>query len=211
MEFEDVAAAKRAMRERILEGRGGLTKDELQTYAAGITEQALALPQIDTAQTVAAYYSIGSEPGTRAIVRSLLDSGRRVLLPIVLEDFDLDWAELTDPSGLETAGRLGLQEPTGTRLGPNAIADADLLLCPGLAVDVTGARLGRGAGCYDRALARVDADTPRCIVVYDHEVVESVPTTRRDQQVNLAVTPTRTIPLGRRPSGLSVLRTDRRA
>jgi len=211
VEFEDVAAAKQAMRERILEGRGGLIDDELQTHAAGIAEQALALPQLDAAETVAAYYSIGSEPGTRAIVRTLLDSGRRVLLPIVLEDFDLDWAELTNPGDLETAGRLGLKEPTGSRLGPDAIAAADLLLCPGLAVDVTGARLGRGAGCYDRALARVDADTARCIVVYDHEVVESVPITRRDQKVNLAVTPTRTLPLGHRPSGLSVLRTDRRA
>ena len=182
MEFEDVAAAKQAMRQRILEGRGGLTDDELRTHAAGIAEQALGLPQTDAAETVAAYYSIGSEPGTRAIVRTLLDSGRRVLLPIVLGDFDLDWAELTDPTDLETAGRLGLQEPTGSRLG-----------------------------CYDRALARVDADTARCIVVYDHEVVESVPTTRRDQKVNLAVTPTRTLPLGHRPSGLSMLRTDRRA
>jgi len=211
VQFEDVAAAKQAMRERILEGRAGMTKDELKSHAAGITEQALALPQIEAAETVAAYYSIGSEPGTRAFVRALLDSGRRVLLPIVLDDFDLDWAELTDPSDLETAGRLGLQEPTGSRLGPDAIADADLVICPGLAVDVTGARLGRGAGCYDRALARVDADTTRCIVVYDQEVVESVPTTERDQQVSLAVTPTRTLPVGRRPSGLSVLRTDRRA
>ena len=209
MEFEDVAAAKRTMRERILGAREALDADQLEAYTTGITEQALGLPELEAAETVAAYYSIDAEPGTRPLVQELLDSGRRVLMPIVLDDLDLDWAEIIAPGDLETAGRLGLQEPTGPRLGTDAIAEADLVICPGLAVDGAGARLGRGAGCYDRALARIDGDTPRCIVVYDHEVVESVPTTRQDEKVHLAVTSTRTLRLGRRSSGLAVLRTGR--
>ncbi len=209
MVFEDVAAAKRTMRERILGARKTLDADQLEAYAAGITEQALALPELADAETVAAYFSIDTEPGTRPLVQELLDSGRRVLMPIVLEDLDLDWAEIIAPGDLETAGKLRLQEPTGPRLGTEGITEADLVLCPGLAVDGTGARLGRGAGCYDRALARIDGGTPRCIVVYDHEVVESVPTTRQDEKVHLAVTPTRTLRLGRRSSGLAVLRTGR--
>src|SRR5262245_23449434 len=197
------------MRQRILGARESLDADQLEAYATGITEQALSLPELEAAETVAAYYSIDSEPGTRQLVQELLDAGRRVLMPVVLDDLDLDWSEIWAPGDLETAGRLGLQEPTGPRLGTAAIAEADVVLCPGLAVDGTGARLGRGAGCYDRALARTDSNTPRCIVVYDHEVVESVPKTRQDQKVNLAVTPTRTLRLGRRSSGLAVLRTGR--
>jgi len=197
------------MRQRILGARESLDADQLEAYATGITEQVLSLPELEAAETVAAYYSIDSEPGTRQLVQELLDAGRRVLMPVVLDDLDLDWSEIWAPGDLETAGRLGLQEPTGPRLGTAAIAEADVVLCPGLAVDGTGARLGRGAGCYDRALARTDSNTPRCIVVYDHEVVESVPKTRQDQKVNLAVTPTRTLRLGRRSSGLAVLRTGR--
>jgi 5-formyltetrahydrofolate cyclo-ligase len=209
VQFQDVAAAKRTMRERILGAREALDADQLEAYAIGITEQALGLPELQAAETVAAYYSIDSEPGTRQLVQELLDSGRRVLMPVVLDDLDLDWAEIWAPGDLETAGRLGLREPTGPRLGTEAIADVDLVICPGLSVDGTGARLGRGAGCYDRALARTDGDTPRCIVVYDHEVVESVPKTRQDEKVQLAVTPTRTLRLGRRSPGLAVLRTGR--
>ncbi|MGH3484725.1 MAG: 5-formyltetrahydrofolate cyclo-ligase [Nocardioidaceae bacterium] len=211
MQFEDVAAAKQTMRQRILGARKALADEQLEVHADAISERALALPEIDAAETVAAYYSIDTEPGTRPLVRALMESGRRVLLPIVLDDLDLDWAELTDLDDLETAGRLGLQEPAGSRLGTEGIATADVVICPGLAVDVDGARLGRGAGCYDRALGRAATDTVRCIVVYDQEVVESVPSTRRDERVHVAVTPTRTIRLGRKSSALAVLRTGRPA
>ena len=49
-------------------------------------------------------------------------------------------------------GPLGLREPTGERLGVEAIGTAALVLVPGLAVDRRGIRLGRGAGYYDRSL-----------------------------------------------------------
>ena len=48
--------------------------------------------------------------------------------------------------------RLGLLEPDGERLGVDAIATADVVLVPGLAVAADGMRLGRGGGSYDRAL-----------------------------------------------------------
>ena len=47
---------------------------------------------------------------------------------------------------------------------------ADLLLVPGLAVSRTGMRMGRGGGCYDRALARVPVGTPVWALLYDDEL-----------------------------------------
>ncbi len=38
---------------------------------------------------------------------------------------------------------------------------------PGLAVDDDGMRLGRGGGCYDRALGRVPVGTFTCVLLYD--------------------------------------------
>lgn len=186
------------MRRRILDARKTLEADSDDARAAGIADQALALPELADATTVAAYYSIDSEPGSRQLLAALLDSGRRVLLPIVQPDLDLDWAEVTDLADLATA-RMGLREPTGIHLGTGGIAAADIVFCPGLAVDVSGARLGRGAGCYDRALRRADPTALRCIVVYDHELVESVPADDRDEPVHAAVTPTRTLRLGGAP------------
>jgi len=198
VQFEDVAAAKQTMRRRILDVREALPSDRVEADADHLAAQVLSLTELADAKTVAAYYAIDGEPGTRPLLDALLKSGHRVLLPVVTPDLDLDWSVVTNLDALETA-KMGLQEPSGPRLGVEAIGEADLVLCPGLAVDVTGARLGRGAGCYDRALLHVDADTPRAILVYDHEVVESVPTEGSDVPVGVAVTPTRVLRFGRRP------------
>jgi 5-formyltetrahydrofolate cyclo-ligase len=198
VQFEDVAAAKQTMRRRILDARAALPPDRVAADANRLAEQVLALAELADAKTVAAYYGIDSEPGTRPLLEALLDSGRRLLLPVVTPDLELDWGVVTGLDALTTA-RMGLQEPTGPHLGAEAIGEADIVLCPGLAVDVRGARLGRGAGCYDGALQHVDGATPRAILVYDHEVVESVPADRTDQPVTLAVTPTRVLRFGRPP------------
>jgi 5-formyltetrahydrofolate cyclo-ligase len=81
-------------------------------------------------------------------------------------------------------------EPPGARLGPSAVADADVVLVPALAVDAHGARLGRGGGSYDRALARVAPGRAVVALLYDGEVHLTVPSEPHDRPVTMAVTPT---------------------
>ncbi|MFB8238822.1 5-formyltetrahydrofolate cyclo-ligase [Kitasatospora purpeofusca] len=148
--------------------------------------------------TVAAYVSVGAEPGTRPLLDALRARGLRVLLPVLLADNDLDWAEYTGPAGLAPAGR-GLLEPVGERLGPEAVAGAGLVLLPGLAVDRRGLRLGRGGGSYDRVLARLERAGARpvlAVLLYEHELLERVPAEPHDRPVDLALTPSGTHRLG---------------
>ena len=77
----------------------------------------------------------------------------------------------------------------GTRLGPDAVATADVVLVPGLAVSARGDRLGRGGGCYDRALGRVPVGTFTCVLLYDDEVGVDVPTEPHDRPVTAAASP----------------------
>ena len=108
----------------------------------------------------------------------------RVLLPVLLEDADLDWAEY--PAPLAPA-RFGLLEPAGPRLGPDAVSTAELVLAPALAVDRAGRRLGQGGGSYDRALIRARA--PVVAVLYDEEVLDAVPVEPHDRLVGGVLTP----------------------
>jgi len=62
------------------------------------------------------------------------------------------------------------------------------VLVPGLAVDRSGMRLGRGGGSYDRALARVPVGTPVLVLLYDGEVLDRVPADDHDRRVTAAVT-----------------------
>jgi 5-formyltetrahydrofolate cyclo-ligase len=134
-----------------------------------------------TGGPVCAYVPVGSEPGSPELVAALHEAGHEVLLPVVPPaPGPLDWAAYTGPTSL-AAGPLGLREPTGPRLGPDAIARAQLVLVPGLAADRSGVRLGRGAGHYDRTLPLAAPGVPIVIVLNDEELVEQLPAEPHDQ------------------------------
>ncbi len=183
--------SKAGLRRALLAVRAGLTSDDVRESEAALGRRALELPELAEARTVAAYVSVGSEPGTRALLDALRARGVRVLLPVLLPDNDLDWGTYRGPDHLVRAAK-GLLEPDGERLGPEAVTAADAVLLPGLAVDGRGLRLGRGGGSYDRVLARLDragADPARIVLLYDDEVVARVPEEPHDHPVHAVVTP----------------------
>jgi len=185
---EPVNGAKIALRDQLLTGRRRRSLLDVGAAARAIADHLLATPEVRRAATVAAYVSMGQEPGTGPFIDQLRAAGRHVILPVLLPDNDLDWARYAGAEALAPA-RLGLLEPTGPQLGVDAIATADVVVVPALAVDRTGLRLGRGGGSYDRALARVPVGTPVCALLFDGEVLDRVPSAPHDRRVNTVVTP----------------------
>ncbi|MFD9065630.1 5-formyltetrahydrofolate cyclo-ligase [Kitasatospora purpeofusca] len=181
------AEARERAAEALAGHAGALAAAAVPVGEAGAAEAGAA----GAAATVAAYVSVGAEPGTRPLLDALRARGLRVLLPVLLADNDLDWAEYAGPAALAPAGR-GLLEPVGGRLGPEAVTGAGLVLLPGLAVDRRGLRLGRGGGSYDRVLARLERAGARpvlAVLLYEHELLERVPAEPHDRPVDLALTP----------------------
>ena len=183
------------LRREFLAVRNRLTADVVRAAATALAERALELPELTRARTVAAYVSVGGEPGTLALLDALRARGVRVLLPALLPDNDLDWGAYDGEGSLarvQHGGKMALFEPAGERLGPDAVTAADTVLLPGLAVDARGMRLGRGGGSYDRVLARLERAGVRpalVVLLYDSEVVESVPEEPHDRPVHAVVTP----------------------
>ncbi|MFG3497945.1 5-formyltetrahydrofolate cyclo-ligase [Streptomyces sp. NPDC047928] len=185
------ASGKTALRSRLLAARALLTDTDVREAGAELARHALELPELADARTVAAYVSVGREPGTRTLLDALHTRGVRVLLPVLMADNDLDWAPYEGAERLVRARR-GLLEPAGPRLGPEAVVEADAVLLPGLAVDARGLRLGRGGGSYDRVLARLaraGADPALVVLLYANEVVARVPEEPHDHPVHAVVTP----------------------
>jgi 5-formyltetrahydrofolate cyclo-ligase len=183
-----VDGAKIALRDQLITARRRRSLLEIGEAARAIAEHLLATPEVRRAATVAAYVAMGQEPGTGPLVDRVRGAGRHVLLPVLLPGNDLDWARYTGPDDLVPA-RLGLLEPPGARLGVDAIATADVVLVPALAVDRTGLRLGRGGGSYDRALARVPVGTFVCALLFEDELLEAVPAAPHDRRVTAVATP----------------------
>ncbi len=183
----DSAVAKGALRDQVRAARRLRPLEAGAAFAAAVSEVAQAWPPVRDAATVAVYVSVGSEPGTGLLLDALVSAGKRVLVPVVLPDLDLDWTLYTGRDDLAPAVR-GLLQPTGPRLGLDAIGGADVVLVPGLAVSTSGERLGQGGGCYDRALQRVTPGTPVAVVLHDDEVGLAVPTDPHDVRVGFALT-----------------------
>ncbi|MFI9049238.1 5-formyltetrahydrofolate cyclo-ligase [Streptomyces sp. NPDC053427] len=200
---------KRRLRRDLLEVRRSLPPDVVAATGAELARRTLELaefravasgegaPGTETpsgraaAPAVAAYVSIGNEPGTLPLLDRLRAAGVRVLLPVLLPDNDLDWAVYEGAERLVRAG-WGLLEPAGERLGPEAVTEAGVVLLPGLAVDGRGLRLGRGGGSYDRVLERLEragSTASLVVLLYDTEVLEDVPAEAHDRPVHAAVTP----------------------
>lgn len=180
--------AKTALRDQLETARRRRPLAEVGRAGVALADHLLAHSEIRRAATVAAYVSIGHEPGTGALLDGLRAAGKRVLLPVTLPDLDLDWAAYDGPQSLAPA-RFGLLEPTGRRLGLDAIGTPDAVLVPGLAVSWAGYRIGKGGGCYDRALGRVPVGTFTCVLLYDEELGVDVPVEPHDRPVTAAVTP----------------------
>jgi 5-formyltetrahydrofolate cyclo-ligase len=185
----DIAEDKTALRAGLAAARARLNEESRATAARVLRDTLLTLPEAEMAGTVAAYVSIGDEPGTHGLLFALWKRGTYVLVPKLLPGGDLDWASYEGPDSLRP-GRYGLLEPMEPPRGTTAVRGADLIIVPALAVaSATGVRLGRGGGSYDRVLARVDPGILTVAAVYDSELVDSLPAEPHDRPVRAVVTP----------------------
>ncbi len=101
------------------------------------------------------YMPLGNETDTSTIMQTALDDGKRIVLPVT----DGETGEIT-PYYAERdtrfqIGAFSVQEPDSSDVA--RLEDIDVILVPGIAFDMSGARVGFGKGCYDRLLKNADA------------------------------------------------------
>ena len=189
-----IADAKRALRADLRERRNLLSEASREAAEEGIAAQLDALVDRFGVRSMSCFLSTTTEPGTRRFVTEAVRRGIRVLLPITRNDGLLDWSVATPDLDI-TEGMYGLPEPVGEVLGPIAVNDVDLLVIPAAAVGQDGTRLGWGRGFFDKTIGSMERCPPVYAVIYDSELLDTVPRDVHDQPVSGVVTPTRTIDL----------------
>ncbi len=146
---------------------------------------------------VAVYESLPDEPPTGRLVEALLDAGHEVIVPVVLDDWSLQWRYAVrgasgDEATVSRPTRLGhspTEQDQDGWLGTDALASCDLVVTPGLSVDAHGTRLGQGGGCYDRALLHRDPAAPVITLLHEGEQSEAdLPSDSHDVPVDGYVT-----------------------
>ena len=141
--------------------------------AARAAIRAVVLEHAGVWRCVAAYEPLRTEPGSVELLAALAGRGVEVLVPITLPDNDLDWR------------RWDADRPRGRA----AVGRADAVLVPALAVARDGTRLGRGGGSYDGALVRAAPAAVRAALLYEDELVDTLPRAPWDVPVTAVVQP----------------------
>jgi 5-formyltetrahydrofolate cyclo-ligase len=199
-----IAAAKNVLRQAIRFRRDTRPISQRLTDDAArqsLVEEALTSRLPDT---VAAYVSTGSEPGTLQLIAWLAAHRIRVLLPVLSTMSDGSgrivpaWAPYEGPDSLRL-GPHSILEPTSDPVPSEQLPEAELIICPGLAANRAGDRLGRGGGWYDRALRHASSSAPVWLLLNSDEVLETLPTHPWDRRVDVIVTPDEMIMCEPRP------------
>src|SRR4029450_9561106 len=97
-EAEKSRAAKIALRSQMLASRRSLTTIELAAAAASVQAVVRSLVRAQHPSVAAPCWPTGAEPGgpdLPAVLADAMPLGGRLLLPVLLDDGDLDWARFT--------------------------------------------------------------------------------------------------------------------
>lgn len=106
------------------------------------------------AHTLLLYYSLPDEVNTHEWIDELVAEGKRVLLPVVVNDKDMVIREYTGKHDL-AEGSFHIMEPIGKLFPVEKYPEIEVAIIPGMSFDDTGHRLGRGKGYYDRFLTKL--------------------------------------------------------
>ena len=143
----------------------------------------LSATELKTATNVASYISYEFEPETSDINQRLIEDGKKVFLPRLLENNDIQWVNW-DGSIENLTKNEKIYEPIGSAVE----VDLDVIILPALHVDRMGNRLGQGGGSYDRALSRSKA-FKIALLHYGELTSEILPIQPHDEKIDAAATP----------------------
>ncbi len=145
------------------------------------------LPGLPKIKTIAAFVSARGEIPVESLLKSVLASGRTLVLPrVVHSENRMDFHQMDRLSDL-VPGSFGILEPRADMPVVQETA-IQLVLIPGVAFDPRGGRVGFGKGFYDLALPRLNPEAVRVGVAYSFQVVENLPQIEKDQKMQWILT-----------------------
>ena len=180
-----IADEKIQLRGRVRRQLNALSGEENRDSDRALFARFLALPEVQKAQTIFAFWGIaGKEPDTSQLIEQLLRQGKRVYLPRMLPQHRME-TRLYDPEKGLVPVSFGIFEP-GEDCPAVEKEQLELVLVPAVCYDRQGYRLGFGGGYYDRWLE--DFTGFRVGMCRGCVLQDKVPTEAHDSRVDVLLT-----------------------
>lgn len=183
--MNDVAAEKKEMRIEAIGLRDALPLDARQDAAEAIAQRRFPL-KVMAGATVSGFMPLKSEINPLPLMRKLEQGGARIALPAIAGRGKPLIMRAWEFGAPLDRGQWGIREPQPA--APEV--DPDILLVPLLAFDRAGYRIGYGAGYYDMTISglRARKNVTAIGIAFAAQEVAKVPTTERDERLDLVLT-----------------------
>jgi len=176
----------------MLDRRAALSPDRWTLLSRLVQQRFLSSELFSRAEVLVLYSPVRREVDTRDVMLAALETGKKVLLPVVAEQ-GLLFREITGEHDL-TAGAFGIPEPVGEC--PEWLPEeADCIVVPGVAFDRYGGRIGYGKGYYDRALYRSEGMGRLVGFCFDFQLVDEIEGEPHDVALDLIITERGIVPI----------------
>lgn len=176
---------KKTTRQRVLEKRGTLSLEEIETKSKRIMDKLTSMKQYQEAKTVMFYVDAKNEVQTRQAINIALAMGKRVVVPKTIKDHGLEAIEIKSLDELKP-GFFGIMEPQqSTGIDPKEI---DFIVVPGVAFDRNGVRIGYGGGYYDHFLPKLRPDVLKTAVAFELQILNRLDPEPHDVIMDIIIT-----------------------
>ena len=186
---EQRALERKRMRSACIAARNALTPEERLEKSRAIAERLVSTQEFKNAETVMIYRATKGEVRLEPLEERPEAAEKRLCYPLCISKTEMI-ALIPQGEDAWQAGYMGIGEPVKEKSEEIAPEDIDLIVCPCSGFDESCARMGMGAGFYDRFLERcVNASV--IAVAFEAQKAEKLPTEPWDRPMGLVVTESR--------------------
>lgn len=174
----------------MLARRKALPATEARSASRLVQQALIASGEFAEARVVALYVPVHNEVETLEVMHAALASAKMVLFPAVCSG-GLEFRRISNPSLLRR-GAFSIPEPDAA-CPVHSPEEADLVVVPGVAFDMSGRRIGYGKGYYDKALHQLEGKGKLVGFCYDFQLVGEIAEEPHDVRMDMIITERRVI------------------
>ena len=184
-----LAEAKSVLRETARARLKSISPERRALESSQLRDRLNASDIWHAAKSVLFFAPLAGEPDLWLLLEEALTTGKAVALPR-FEAATQSYVpcRIRNLQADLQIGKFGIREPAA-HCPIMPLNQLDLTLVPGVAFDLSGRRLGRGKGFYDRLLHSVRGAT--CGLAFYEQIVDAIPVEPHDIRLNYILTPSR--------------------
>ncbi|MDA8141543.1 MAG: 5-formyltetrahydrofolate cyclo-ligase [Desulfobacteraceae bacterium] len=192
--MEEIRQKKQEIRDEIIRKTSEMPPEQIAALTKAIEERLFEFANYLESRIVLLYTPAQTEVDTMEIIRRSYLYNKIIVLPAFEADSrKARLYKVDDLSKDLIPGVRGNLEPNPKRCKAVPLDCLDIAIIPGLSMDEKGGRIGLGKGCYDRLIPDLPITTRKVGLIFEAQMVPTIPIESHDKHVDIVITENRII------------------